>query len=74
MTTTIKVHVNGRYRATVTQDDKEPVVVEGNYKGSPNKSGEHSFHLSHPATGVFRIKEEAVPEDEKPADDGKPAE
>ena len=57
MTTTVKVHVNGRYRATVKQDDKLPVVVEGNYNGG---SGEQSFHLPHPATGTFVISEEAV--------------
>lgn len=60
MTTTIKVHVNGKYRATVTQEGKLPVVVEGNYEGSPNPSGEKSFHLPHPATGTFVITEEAV--------------
>ncbi len=62
MTTTVKVHVNGRYRATVKQDDREPVVVEGNYEGSPNPSGEKSFHLSHPAAGTFVVTEEYVPE------------
>jgi hypothetical protein len=46
MTTAIKVHVNGQYRATVKQDDREPVVVEGNYNGG---SGEKAFWLSHPA-------------------------
>lgn len=58
MTTTVKVHVNGRYRATVKQDDREPVIVEGNYDGG---SGERSFTLPHPATGTFVITEEAVP-------------
>jgi hypothetical protein len=61
MTTTVKVHVNGRYRATVVQDDKEPVVVEGNYDGG---SGERSFNLPHPARGTFVITEESVPNDE----------
>ncbi|UPT93904.1 hypothetical protein J4G48_0031840 [Bradyrhizobium barranii subsp. apii] len=60
MTTTVKVHVNGRYRATVKQDDREPVIVEGNYEGSPNPSGERSFHLPHPASGKFEISEEPV--------------
>lgn len=32
MTTTVKVHVNGKYRATVKQDGRDPVEVEGNYK------------------------------------------
>lgn len=65
MTTTVKVHVNGRYRATVVQDDREPVIVEGNYNGG---SGEKSFYLPHPAKGVFQVSEEPVAEgDERPA-------
>jgi hypothetical protein len=60
MTTTVKVHVNGRYRATVKQDNNEPVVVEGNYEGSSNPSGEKSFYLPHPAKGTFVITEEYV--------------
>lgn len=62
MTTTIKVHVNGQYRATVKQDDREPVVVEGNYNGG---TGETHFHLPHPATGTFVITEERVRDDDK---------
>ena len=62
MTTTVKVHVNGRYRATVKQDDKEPIVVESNYEGSPNPSGEMSFWLAHPANSTFVVREEAVAE------------
>lgn len=57
MTTTVKVHVNGKYRATVKQDDKEPVEVEGNYNGG---SGEKSFYLPHPAKGTFEISEVPV--------------
>ncbi len=57
MTTTVKVHVNGKYRATVVQDDKEPVTVEGNYNGG---SGEKSFYLPHPAKGTFVVSEEQV--------------
>jgi len=64
MTTTVKIRVNGRYRATVKQDGGEPVIVEGNYEGSPNPSGEQSFFLSHPATATFEITEEPVPEPE----------
>ena len=62
MTTTVKVHVNGQYRATVKQDDREPVTVEGNYNGG---SGEKSFYLPHPATGTFVISEEQVKDDDK---------
>ncbi len=57
MTTTVKVHVNGKYRATVKQDGRDPVVVEGNYNGG---SGERSFYLSHPAQATFDISEEHV--------------
>lgn len=57
MTTTVKIHVNGKYRATVTQDGREPVIVEGNYNGG---SGECSFHLPHPANGTFTVTEEQV--------------
>jgi hypothetical protein len=69
MTTTVKIHVNGRYRATVVQTradgvKNDPVIVEGNYTGSPNPSGEHSFHLYHPAVASFEVTEEAVPEAE----------
>lgn len=67
MTTTVKVHVNGRYRASVVQINADGIradriVVEGNYEGSSNPSGEHSFHLHHPAIAAFEITEEQVPE------------
>lgn len=63
MTTTVKVHVNGQYRATVKSSTlKDPVIVEGNYNGG---SGEMSFHLPHPATATFEITEEYVKDDDK---------
>lgn len=64
MTTSVKVHVNGRYRATVKQDDLDPVIVEGHYEGSPNPSGEHTFWLrgSHPTQGKFEVTEEYIGE------------
>ena len=66
MTTTVKVHVNGQYRATVKQDDLEPVIVEGNYNGG---SGEKSFNLPHPAKATFEISEEYVADsDKRPAE------
>lgn len=66
MTTTVKIHVNGKYRATVVQDAREPVTVEGNYNGG---SGEKSFYLSHPADSTFRVTEEYVADgDERPAE------
>jgi hypothetical protein len=69
MTTTVKIHVNGRYRATVVQTNADgvkslPVVVEGNYESSPNPSGEHSFHLYHPAIASFDVTEEYLGEKE----------
>ena len=65
MTTTVKVHVNGKYRATVKQDGSDPVTVEGNYNGG---SGEKSFYLPHPAKATFDISEEQVADgDERPA-------
>lgn len=65
MTTDVKIHVNGKYRATVIQDGREPVIVEGNYNGG---TGEKSFYLPHPATGTFVITEEQVADgDERPA-------
>lgn len=60
MTTTVKVHVNGRYRATVKQDGKDPVIVEGNYNGG---TGEKHFYLPHPAKATFEISEEYVLEE-----------
>ena len=65
MTTAVKVQVNGRYRATVKQSGLDPVIVEGNYDGSPNPSGEKVFWLPHPATATFEITEELVPEEVK---------
>jgi hypothetical protein len=65
MTTTVKVHVNGRYRATVKQSGCDPVVVEGSYEGSPNPTGYGYFPLQHPATATFDITEEPVPEEAK---------
>ena len=50
MTTTVKVHVNGNYRATVVQDEEEPVVV--------NPQEERSFSLPHPAHSTFVVTEE----------------
>lgn len=57
MTTTVKVHVNGKYRATVKQNGLDPVMIEGNYNGG---SGEKAFYLPHPAKAVFEISEEPV--------------
>lgn len=66
MTTTVTVHVNGAYMATVTQINGDvrqpPVTVHGNYEGSPNPSGTHSFHLPHPAAADFEIMEEYLGE------------
>jgi hypothetical protein len=50
MTTTVKVSVNGNFRATVKQDGNEDVVV------GPGES--RSFPLPHPANSTFTISEE----------------
>ena len=67
MTTSVKVHVNGRYRATVVQTladgtRLDDVIVEGSYEGSPNPSGERVFWLRHPAHSIFEVKEEYLGE------------
>jgi hypothetical protein len=69
MTTKVTVFVNGRYRATVKQDDLEPVTVEGNYDGG---TGTKDFWLKHPANSTFIVTEQHVPEDDvhKTADGG----
>lgn len=66
MTTSVKVHVNGKYRATVKQlPGGEETVVEGNYNGG---SDERTFYLPHPAKATFEISEEQVVDgDERPA-------
>lgn len=74
MTTTVKIHVNGRYRATVVQTKADgtvldPVTVEGAYDGSPNPTGYGYFYLSHPAEATFKVTEEYLGEaPPKPAD------
>lgn len=70
MTTSVKVHVNGRYRATVIHKNAtggiiSKTIVHGNYEGSPNSSGEETFHLQHPAHGIFEVTEAQVHEDPK---------
>lgn len=60
MTTTVKIHVNGKYRATVVQTDAQKsctTVIEGNYNGG---TGEKHFSLPHPATATFVVTEEPV--------------
>lgn len=52
MTTTVKVHVNGNFRATVEQDDNDPVEI--------NPGEEKSFYLPHPASSTFSITEVPV--------------
>lgn len=68
MTTTVKVHVNGRYRANVkvshASGDQEELVVEGAYDGSPNPTGYGYVYMRHPADAVIRVSEEPVPAEE----------
>lgn len=62
MTTTVKVHVNGRYRAHVSvshaSGDQEEHKVDGN--GVEGATGELSISLRHPADAVIRVSEEPV--------------
>lgn len=71
MTTAINIHVNGRYRAKVEMNhmngQSSVDVVEGNYEGSPNPSGEKVFYLSHPADATFRVTEEYIGDAESEA-------
>jgi hypothetical protein len=62
MTTSVRVFVNGQYRATVKQDDLEPVEVEGNYNGS---DGTKSFYLQHGANSTFVVTEAHVADEDK---------
>jgi hypothetical protein len=70
MTTTVKIHVNGNYRATVKQGSRPGQEVQI----GPNE--EKSFGLPHPATDTFEITEEYLGEkaaDPAPAGDDKSA-
>lgn len=60
MTTSVTIAVNGRYRATVQQDNLEPVIIDGSYGGD---AARRTFSLGHPASSTFTITEEAVPEE-----------
>jgi hypothetical protein len=61
MTTHVTVSVNGRYRTTIKQDDKEPVVIEG----GDTAPGQHTIYLGHPAAGTFEISEEYIGDEAK---------
>lgn len=63
MTTTVTIRVSGKYRATVVQDGKDPVIVEGDYHDG---RGEYSFALPHPATADFTVTEEPVEDGDEP--------
>jgi hypothetical protein len=62
MTTTVKVHVNGRYRAHVAvshvNGEQEDHIVDGN--GIEGATGELSISLRHPADAVIKVSEEPV--------------
>lgn len=62
MTTTVTVHVGGRYVATIKKDDAEPVDVHGDYDGSPNPGGNYYVTVPHPATAKFEIAEKYLGE------------
>lgn len=68
MTTTVTIRVNGRYRTTVKQTKVDgtqlpDVVIDGAYTGSKNPSGEMEFNVGHPATSIFEIIEEYIPQE-----------
>jgi len=62
MTTTVKVYVNGKYRAHVkishASGDQEEHIVDGN--GVEGAAGQMAFNLRHPADATFHISEEPV--------------
>lgn len=60
MTTTVRVHVGGAYRAIVVETTAHHVathVVDGDYPGSPNPGGDRYFSLPHPAHATYEITE-----------------
>lgn len=65
MTTTVTIHVNGRYLANVVQINADgvrsaPVIVDGDYEGTSNPGGKRSFSLYHPAVASFEVTEVEV--------------
>lgn len=66
MTTTVKVHVGGKYRAHVNvshaSGEQEEHTVDGSYEGSP-AAGELTINLRHPADAVIKISEAPIEED-----------
>lgn len=64
MTTSVKIHVGGKYRAhvSVTQADgvQEEHTVDGD--GVAGASGEQSITLRHPADAIINISEAPVEE------------
>lgn len=61
MTTSITVKVTGRNRAIVSQENRIPVTVEGDYNGG---TGEQVFTFATNSSNTMTIKEEAVPDNE----------
>ena len=66
MTTTVKIHVGGKYRAQVevTHADgaQESHTVDGDgvEQGAQGSTNERSITLRHPADATIRVTEEAV--------------
>ena len=62
MTTTVTVHVGGKYRAHVkiahAEGSQEEHSIDGD--GIEGASGEQSFRLRNPADAIFKISEEPV--------------
>lgn len=69
MTTTVKIHVNGDYRATVVQ---KAAALQGGQcttiiDGDPPGGCEKYFSMYHPAEATFEIREEPLTAEMKAA-------
>lgn len=58
MTTTVKVHVNGRYRTTVKQTYPDGRIVSDTIEGTNEGGTEKSYYLGHPARCTIELSEE----------------
>ena len=66
MTTTVKIHVGGKYRAHVevahADGARETHTIEGDgaETGEQGASSERTINLRHPADATFKISEEPI--------------
>lgn len=71
MTTTVKIHVNGAYRARVDITYKDGSTEMHTIDAAGERQGkEQSFSLRHPADATFHIVEEetSMPREYQPGD------